>query len=152
MNTKSKFCSECGAPLEESNRFCPICGAKVIDLDASVLKKSPTKKAPSMPSYKNKQVSSKSTKEKYTVPKIIQRDGIWSSNSFSSAFQWAIVWVIGWSPNWLYYGFFPVLIAKSIFSAFIGGFASGIILYKILNRKNISFASTSVFILLWVLF
>ena len=28
-NTKTHFCSECGAPLEEDTLFCAECGAKV---------------------------------------------------------------------------------------------------------------------------
>ena len=46
MSKKRKFCSQCGAPLEETDRFCPVCGAKVDDIIAPDQKKSPTKKAP----------------------------------------------------------------------------------------------------------
>ena len=35
MNSISKFCSECGAPLEEDARFCGECGATVTDLPDS---------------------------------------------------------------------------------------------------------------------
>ncbi len=49
MNTKPKFCSECGAPLGENDRFCPVCGAKVVDADEPDHKKTPRKKVPTPP-------------------------------------------------------------------------------------------------------
>ncbi len=45
-NAKPKFCSECGAPLGENDRFCPVCGAKVVDMNNHSKKKFPTKKKP----------------------------------------------------------------------------------------------------------
>lgn len=47
MSTKSKFCSGCGTPLEEKNRFCPTCGMKVINEDEHNQEKPSIKKAPS---------------------------------------------------------------------------------------------------------
>ena len=46
MSRKQRFCSECGAPLEENDHFCPVCGSKVMDAGESDQKKSPIKKAP----------------------------------------------------------------------------------------------------------
>lgn len=53
MKVESKFCSECGALLEENDHFCPVCGAKVAGLSEQKLKKSPKQKAPSPPAPKN---------------------------------------------------------------------------------------------------
>lgn len=43
MSTKSKFCSGCGATLEEGARFCGVCGMKVIDADEHTQKKTSIK-------------------------------------------------------------------------------------------------------------
>lgn len=45
-HTKSKFCSECGAQLEQNDLFCPICGEKVAELYDPTRKKYPTKRKP----------------------------------------------------------------------------------------------------------
>ncbi len=44
-STKTKFCSECGAPLDEDALFCAECGAKVEDIK-TYRKKSPINKEP----------------------------------------------------------------------------------------------------------
>jgi len=43
---QTKFCSECGVPLEQNDRFCPICGTKVIDVNEPKKKQSQIKKDP----------------------------------------------------------------------------------------------------------
>ncbi len=42
MSIKQRFCSECGAPLGENDKFCPVCGTKVLELDTLEETKSPT--------------------------------------------------------------------------------------------------------------
>ncbi len=69
MSTEQRFCSECGAPLEENDHFCPVCGAKVVDMSSHSKKKSPTKKAPNSPPPENKKRSTDDTQsEKSKLP------------------------------------------------------------------------------------
>lgn len=49
MSTTLKFCAECGAPLDKNDRFCPVCGGKVIEDDEQNHEKSPAKNASSSP-------------------------------------------------------------------------------------------------------
>ena len=67
MVTKQKFCSECGAPLEENNHFCPACGAKIIDVDKSDQEKSPTKKVASTTPVENKKSSTDDAQSEKTT-------------------------------------------------------------------------------------
>ncbi len=45
MSSIPKFCSKCGAPLEESDRFCPVCGIKIPDFNEPK-KNEPAQKKP----------------------------------------------------------------------------------------------------------
>lgn len=55
MSIKSKFCSECDATLEENDRFCAVCGAKVVDMDEQNHEKSSARNASrAMPPKKSK--------------------------------------------------------------------------------------------------
>lgn len=56
-NIKPKFCSECGASLEENDHFCPVCGTKVVYVYESDQKKAPAKKAPTPPPPSKKKTS-----------------------------------------------------------------------------------------------
>ena len=67
MSIKQKFCSECGAPLEENDRFCPVCGTKVIDEDENDERKPSSKKTPHSPVPENEKRSTDDAQSKKTT-------------------------------------------------------------------------------------
>ncbi len=100
MSTKQKFCSECGAPLEESDRFCPVCGAKVV-VDEPDQKKSPTKKVPNPPPVENENRSTDDAQSENPLPrpkstkKIQQGNGkSYDKDSAPGNNKWLIIVII----------------------------------------------------------
>lgn len=74
MSTKPKFCSECGAPLEENDHFCPVCGAKVMNEDESYQKKSPIEKKLGPTTEENKKQSTDDAQSEKIITPSSEQD------------------------------------------------------------------------------
>jgi hypothetical protein len=107
---------------------------------------------------------------------VREDDSLLSLHSLYSGLQWAIIWTIGWFPagvllsrfydikrslNPEFYAEYPRqwwstltgLTVTFAIGALIGGFIAGLLLYRILDRKQLTLGMTGVlFVFTWALF
>ena len=93
MSPISKFCSECGAPLEEGARFCGECGAAITDIQDSAESKETFTTPPPPPSQRYEEQSKK--------PKPKTKSAQHSPLKIIPLFYWSVVWGIGLACAWV---------------------------------------------------
>lgn len=171
MNFTPKFCGKCGESLEEGIRFCGKCGAPIAHSpDRDPIKPRPRRVNPP-PKRVEKQDRSQPKKSE-PIPPAPEKsprecDSFLSKNSVGSGLQWALVWLIGWLPiGVLFSGFYdriragnptfysnyprtwdttlPGMLTTYGIGSLLGGFLAGLLIYRILNKKELSMGALGI--------
>ena len=155
MTTAPKFCGNCGSPVTDSQaRFCGDCGSPI-----------------------SAQASAPEAVQGAPAAEEASGSGVSAKNTLISAYQTAIAWAIGWLPigilfsqfydtkralNPGFYANYPrtwdtTLLGMTVMytvGALVGGFLAGLIMYRILDRKELKLggfgiATALAWLILW---